>query len=202
MARTTRIVAVSGSLRRLSINSALLREMASLAPSGVAVDILSPGGLPLFNPDREADLPLAVALFRKRLAAADALIIASPEYAHGVSGVIKNALDWLVASEDFAGKPVAVLNAAPRAHHADVALREILSTMSARVVEDASITVRLPKVEQPMATSFDPAIRENLANALAALVMATNRKMAGVPNDEPRQGARGCDLWRDRAQSL
>lgn len=179
MARTTRIVALSGSLRSLSINTALLREVAALAPDGVAVEIVSSGRLPLFNPDREADLPRAVTVFRKRLAAADALIIASPEYAHGVSSVIKNALDWLVASEDFAGKPVAVLNAAPRAHHADAALREILSTMSAHIVEDASITLQLPKVEQFMATSFQPAIREELANTLATLVAAARRIMAG-----------------------
>ena len=64
------------------------------------------------------------------------MIIASPEYAHGVSGVLKNALDWLVGSDGFAGKPVLILNAAPRARHAIVALREILATMSAQIVDE------------------------------------------------------------------
>ena len=80
---------------------------------------------------------------RIKLAAADALIIASPEYAHGVSGAMKNALDWLVSFEPFVYKPVAVFNASPRAHHGDDALREILKTMPAIIVEPASIDIPL-----------------------------------------------------------
>ncbi|CAN5331715.1 NADPH-dependent FMN reductase [soil metagenome] len=167
MARATRIVALSGSLRQLSVNTALLREMAALARSDVVVEIVPLDALPLFNPDLEPDLPHAVAAFRGQVAEADALIIASPEYAHGISSVIKNALDWLVACEDFAGKAVAVLNAAPRATHADAALREILSTMAAYIVDKASITLPLPS-----AAPRDTTTRENLADALAALVAA------------------------------
>lgn len=77
------------------------------------------------------------------VAAADALLIASPEYAHGVTGTIKNALDWLVGFEGFAGIPVAVLNASPRAHHADDALRETLRTMATIVVEEPSVSLPL-----------------------------------------------------------
>jgi NAD(P)H-dependent FMN reductase len=101
------------------------------------------GDLPLFNPDCEADPPDVVTNFRAQVAKADALLIASPEYAHGVTGTIKNALDWLVSFEPFAYKPVGILNASPRAHHADAALREILRTMAAVVVEPASITIPL-----------------------------------------------------------
>lgn len=72
--------------------------------------------LPLFNPDIEATQLAVVARFRERLIAADAVIIASPEYAHGVTGSIKNALDWMVGCEAFVNKPVALLNASPRAH--------------------------------------------------------------------------------------
>ncbi|MEG3146208.1 NADPH-dependent FMN reductase [Sphingomonas sp. RT2P30] len=184
MARATRIVAVSGSLRRQSVNMALLLEIAARAPAGVAVEIVSLEALPLFNPDLEPDQPHAVAAFRRRIAAADALIIASPEYAHGVSGVIKNALDWLVSCEDFAGKPVAVLNAAPRAHHADAALREILSTMAAQIVEEASISVPPPNAAPPVAAPFHPGVGETLTNALAALVAAARRTMPGeISND-------------------
>jgi chromate reductase len=181
MARETRIVALSGSLRRLSVNTALLREMAALAPSDVVVEIVPIDALPLFNPDLEPDLPRAVAALRGRIAAADALIIASPEYAHGISSVIKNALDWLVACEDFAGKAVAMLNAAPRATHADAALREILSTMAARIVDEASITIPLPST-----ALRDPAIREHLAHALATLVAASRRTTTISTDDPPR----------------
>ncbi len=138
-----KIVTLSGSLRAGSINSALLKTVARLAPRGVVVAAANIGVLPLFNPDLEATLPRAVMQFHAQISAADALIIASPEYAHGVSGVIKNALDWLVGLEGFAGKPVAVVNAAPRASHADAALRETLVTMAAVVVNGRSFMAPL-----------------------------------------------------------
>ncbi len=139
-----RILAISGSLRAASVNSALLRAVRALAPKGIAVELYSGvGALPLFNPDLEADLPSAVAHFHGQVAAADALLIASPEYAHGVTGTIKNALDWLVGFEPFVFKTVAVLNASARASHSDAALRETLKTMNAHLVEDASVTIPL-----------------------------------------------------------
>lgn len=134
-----KLLALSGSLRAASINAALLRVIAQLAPADIFVAAFDIGTLPLFNPDREVQLPVAVARLHAAVVAADALIIASPEYAHGVTGAIKNALDWLVGLETFAGTPVAVLNASPRAHHADAALRETLVTMSAQIVESASV---------------------------------------------------------------
>lgn len=137
-----RFLALSGSLRAASINCALLRAVARLAPDGIDVQLFDGlGQLPLFNPDLETNLPAAVARLYDAVATADALIIASPEYAHGVTGTIKNALDWLVSFESFVHKRVAVLNASPRAHHADAALRETLKTMSAIIVESASVTL-------------------------------------------------------------
>jgi chromate reductase, NAD(P)H dehydrogenase (quinone) len=136
------ILALSGSLRAASLNSALLRAAARLAPAETAVTVyMGLGDLPLFNPDLE--VPAGVARLYAQLAEADALLIASPEYAHGVTGTIKNALDWLVGYEGFAGMPVAVLNTSPRAHHADKALRETLKTMAAVLVEEASVSLLL-----------------------------------------------------------
>jgi chromate reductase len=140
-----RVLAISGSLRAASINSALLRAAARLAPPEIEVILCSViGELPLFNPDLEVQVPPDVARFRAEVALADALLIASPEYAHGVTGAIKNALDWLVSFEPFVNKPVAVLNASSRAQHADLALRETLRTMSAVIVEAASVNIPLP----------------------------------------------------------
>jgi chromate reductase, NAD(P)H dehydrogenase (quinone) len=137
-------LAICGSLRAASINAALLRAAARLSPPEMQVRQLSRlGELPLFSPDLEHDLPVQIAAYHAEIASADALLIASPEYAHGVTGAIKNALDWLVSFEPFINKPVAVLNASPRAHHADDALRETLRTMSAVVVEQASIPIPL-----------------------------------------------------------
>jgi chromate reductase len=138
------ILALSGSLRARSINSALLRAAARLAPSQMRIRVfLGLGDLPLFNPDLEASCPGSVRTFQHAVAEADALLIASPEYAHGVTGTIKNALDWLVSFEPFVGKTVAVLNASPRSQHADSALRETLTTMSAVIVEPASASIPL-----------------------------------------------------------
>ena len=138
-----RVLAISGSLRASSINSALLRAAARLAPPEVQISLLCGAGeLPLFNPDLELLLPSAVVALHARILAADALLIASPEYAHGVTGTVKNILDWLVSFEPFVYKPVAVLTHR-RAHHADSALRETLKTMSAVIVEAASVSIPL-----------------------------------------------------------
>lgn len=164
------LLTLSGSLRAASINSALLRVMARLAPNGVVVTAFDVGTLPLFNPDLEAQLPVTVTRLHAAVAATDALIIASPEYAHGVTGAIKNALDWLVGIETFAGTPVAVLNASPRARHADAALRETLVTMSANIVETASIGFALLGAgmsEVDMAR--DPGIAASVATVIAEL---------------------------------
>jgi chromate reductase len=141
---STQILAISGSLRSASLNTALLRAAACVAPAGMHLELFDGlGTLPLFNPDIEATDPPAVANFRTRLLAADGILIASPEYAHGISGVMKNALDWMVGCETFINKPVALFNTSLRAVHAQAAIREILTTMSARIVEEASISVPL-----------------------------------------------------------
>jgi len=137
------ILAISGSLRVASLNSMLLRAVKRLAPGDIHVDLYGGlGALPLFNPDREAlGPPAAVAELRSRIISSHAVLIASPEYAHGVSGPIKNALDWMVGNESFVNKPVGLLNASPRASIAQAALREILTTMSACVVSAACVNV-------------------------------------------------------------
>jgi NAD(P)H-dependent FMN reductase len=128
------------------------------------------GSLPPFNADLEPDPPRSVTLFREAVGAADGLIIASPEYAHGISGVLKNALDWLVGYERFVAMPVAVINTSPRAHHAYDSLLEVLKTMSARLVAEASISVPLLGgcVTEAQILST-PDIARQIRSALAAL---------------------------------
>jgi NAD(P)H-dependent FMN reductase len=171
MAAIMKVLAISGSLRAASINSALLRAAARLAPPGMEIVFFRDAGrLPLFNPDLESQVPVTVAAMRQAVATADALLIASPEYAHGVTGTIKNLLDWLVSYEPFVEKRVAVLNASPRARHADAALRETLRTMSAVLVEDACVPIPLLGAgldEDAMIASTE--VSAAIARALAAL---------------------------------
>jgi chromate reductase, NAD(P)H dehydrogenase (quinone) len=166
-----RILALAGSLRAASINVAACEAAAVLAPRGCEVVLHGLGELPLFNPDLEARMPAPVQRLRAAVGEADALWIASPEYAHGISGVLKNALDWLVSDERFPGKPVALINTSPRACHAWDATAETLRTMSARLVPGACVTLPLLGWHDNRDSILaDPALCAQVAAALAALV--------------------------------
>lgn len=176
------VLAISGSLRAASINSALLRAVARLAPADISVELYRDlGKLPLFNPDIEADYPTVIARLREQLNAADAVLIASPEYAHGVTGAMKNLLDWMVGCEAFVYKPVALLNASPRAVHAIASIRETLQTMSARIVEEASITVPIMgnRGLDEAGIVAHPEISAALRAALQQLKSSTTRLQSG-----------------------
>jgi len=171
---SVRILAISGSLRASSSNSALVRAVAALAPSDADVRIYAGlAQLPHFNPDLDdGNEPRAVAEFRQQLREADALLISSPEYAHGVPGVLKNALDWVVGSGELIDKPIALINASPRATYAYASLLETLTTMTARIVRDASITVAVSgRLKDESEICCDPIVAPALRVALAALMM-------------------------------
>jgi chromate reductase len=139
------ILAISGSLRYASTNTTLLNAAGTLAPKNMELLVYSGlGDLPHFNPDLDIQpAPLAVAEFRSQLCRSAGVIISSPEYAHGVPGVLKNALDWLVASGELYEKPVALFSASPRGSYAQASLTETLNVMMARVVPEACISVPL-----------------------------------------------------------
>lgn len=170
-----RLLAISGSLRAVSTNTALLQAATLLAPVGMRVTLYDGiGGLPHFNPDLDMDpAPPAATAWREAVRAADGLLISSPEYARGVPGSLKNAFDWLVSSDAFPGKRVAFLHASDRAVAAPAALRLILETMSARLVDAATITVPLLGKQTDAADlAADPAIAAKIRDALAAFAAA------------------------------
>ena len=140
-----RILAISGSLRAASTNTAALQAAAILAPAGTSIVLYRDlGNLPHFNPDLDTDdPPEGVRALRHEIGRCNGLLICSPEYAHGVPGSLKNALDWLVSSFEFPEKPVALINTSQRAVHAQAQLTEILRTMSARLIDRSSITLPL-----------------------------------------------------------
>ena len=162
-----KVLAISGSLRRIS-SSALLRAAILLAPKGMEITLYEGlGSLPHFNPDLEGQEPPSVLDFRAWLQAADGVLICSPEYAHGVPGVLKNALDWVVGSGETVDKPFALLNNSSRSTHAQASLWEILKTMASRMISEASVTIpidgkRLDAESIVTHPEFAPAIRQAL----------------------------------------
>lgn len=148
-----RVLALSGSLRAGSYNTAALRAAAELAPDGMAVEIADLGGLPLFNEDVErAGWPPSAVELARLATASDALLIATPEYNHSFSAAIKNALDLLSRSppgfpprtEVLAGKPVALLGAsAGRAGsgRAQLHLRQVLTYLNMRAVNRPEVLI-------------------------------------------------------------
>ena len=114
------IIGISGSLRARSLNAALLRVAAGLAPAGVTIEIESIKGIPLYDGDLEASsgLPAAVVALKDRIAAADGLLLVTPEYNNSIPGVFKNAIDWLSRPDTdiarvFGSKPVGMMGASP-----------------------------------------------------------------------------------------
>lgn len=168
------IVAISGSLRAASSNAAVLRAAAHLAPPGVEVSLYAGlAELPHFNPDDDDTPGPAVEQWRTLLRAADGLLFSSPEYAHGVPGSLKNALDWVVGSGELERKPLGLINASPRATHAQASLTETLRMMSATLVPGACIVLPVSGRELDAAGIVaDPELAAGLRAALEALVTA------------------------------
>ena len=109
------VLGISGSLRKSSNNSGLLRAANELLPEGMTLEIFDLSAIPLYNNDLLAEgLPPAVQEFKARIAAADALLIATPEYNYSIPGVLKNAIDWAsrpLNESPFSGKPLAIMGA-------------------------------------------------------------------------------------------
>jgi chromate reductase len=164
-----RILAISGSLRAASSNTATLQAAILLAPAGIEVTLYTGlGSLPHFNPDLDTDdPPESVKALRHEIGLSRGLLICSPEYAHGIAGSMKNVLDWLVGSIEFPEKPIALINTSQRAIHAPAQLREVLTTMSARLVDEASITLPLwGRTLDAAAIASDPVLSKKLETAL------------------------------------
>lgn len=183
---TIRLLAVSGSLRAASSNTALLRAAARLAPGSVEVALYEGlAALPHYNPDLDdfdgGGAPPEVADLRSRLGASDGLIISSPEYVHGVPGAMKNAIDWVVSSGELYGKPTALLNASMVARYAYESLVEVLTTGDADIVGEASVRVGLPTNRIGEAGILaDPGLSGTLRAAVAALTRAIEAGRAGA----------------------
>ncbi len=143
-------LAVSGSARLASTNTAMLRALQSAGGSVHAVTIYDCiGELPVFSPDLEyPNPPKQVAEFAKAIEDADGLIFASPEYVRSIPGGLKNALDWLVSRNELTGKPIVLAHASHRGDDMLRQLRIVLGTVSERFNEDLFLRFDLMKLSQ------------------------------------------------------
>lgn len=143
MKPTKKILAISGSLRAGSSNHAILRYLGRLAPGNIEYTIYDGlSQLPHFDPGLDNDdPPETVTALRKLLSEADGIIICTPEYAYGVPGSLKNALDWTVSSGSLVDKPLALITASTGGQNAHAALLLILGALSANVLEDATLLI-------------------------------------------------------------
>lgn len=164
-------LAISGSLRAASTNSALVAALARNASPGCRVTVYDRlGRLPIFNPDDEGErTPLAASELIDAVTQADDVIVSCPEYAHGVPGGLKNALDWLVSRDAAVEKPAMLVHASPRSLFARAALTEIMRTMSFALCEDVLEIALLGKEPPEVETILSkPENRLAMHNALSA----------------------------------
>jgi len=172
-----RVLGVAGSLRRGSFNRALLRAATELAPDGMAITIFDGlAAIPPYNADVEAEGdPPPVAAWKSAIAAADALLIATPEYNYGVPGVLKNAIDWASrppGKSVLNGKPAAIMGATPGATgttRAQLALRQsFVFTNTCALLQPEVLVARVHEKIDAAGRVTDAATRELVAQLLAA----------------------------------
>ncbi|WP_232281547.1 NADPH-dependent FMN reductase [Sagittula stellata] len=140
-------LAISGSARRLSTNTAMLRAVADIGRPDHVISVFDRvGDLPVFSPDLETDpLPDAVQIFVDQIQGCDGLIISSPEYVRAIPGGLKNAIDWLVSRDEIIHKPIALMHSSHRGDDVLAQLRIVLATVSTRFSSDLFLRFELMK---------------------------------------------------------
>jgi chromate reductase len=172
-----RILGFAGSLRRASYNRGLIRGAAADAPTGIVVEVFDLGDIPLYNQDVEdAGEPASVVAFKAAMARSDALLVATPEYNHGVPGVLKNAIDWASrprVTSPLGDKPVAVMGASPgrgSTARAQAQLRDAFVFTGACVMPQPELLVGgAGEHFDDDGNVMDPALRASLVELVEAL---------------------------------
>ena len=180
-----KILGLSGSLRRDSHNTRLLRAAGSLLPEGTELAVFDRlGEIPPFNEDDEHTPPAAVAALKEAIAAADGLLVATPEYNHSIPGVLKNALDWVsrpVAETPLRGKPAAVIGASTSlfgAVWAQAETRKVLGATGAKAIDRELPVAQADEALGADGLPLEPDARESLQATLDELVELARANVA------------------------
>jgi chromate reductase, NAD(P)H dehydrogenase (quinone) len=170
------ILAISGSLRKQSYNSAALRAAQQLAPGDVKIALADISAIPLYNDDlRLAGLPASVVSLGEEIATADAVMIATPEYNYSIPGVLKNAIDWVskIPDQPFSRKPVAILGASMGAigtARSQYDLRKVFVFLNAHVLNQPEIMIASAQTRFDADGNLtDEKTRELIAKQIVAL---------------------------------
>lgn len=182
-----KVLGISGSLRKGSFNTALLRAAVELAPAGMTIEEHSLADIPLYNEDvREAGYPAPVQALRHAVATADALLFVTPEYNFSIPGVLKNAIDWVSRPPDppFAGKPAAIMSAAGGmlgGARAQYHLRQVFVFVDVHPLNKPEVIVpRAPDKFDAELRLTDEKTRKAVAAQLEALARWTQRLKGGA----------------------
>jgi NAD(P)H-dependent FMN reductase len=144
-----KVVAICGSTRQASINHRLITAIMDLSAASLDITVFDGiGNLPQFNPDNDGDnVTKEVSDFRQQLADAEGVIICTPEYAHGVPGALKNAIDWTISSSSFPHKPTMLITASTGGYYGHKALMETLRAIEAKNIENLQLVIPFAKTK-------------------------------------------------------
>ncbi|GCC52710.1 NADPH-dependent oxidoreductase [Chryseotalea sanaruensis] len=170
-----KILGVPGSLRADSSSNLILKVIASMIPKHVSFEIYDGiGSLPHFNDAK--DVPDSVIYFRNKVKESDGVLICTPEYAFGVPGSLKNALDWTVGSGEFFDKPVSLVTASSQGEKGHAALLLILEAISAKVINNGTLLIPSVRAKlDPSGNVKDQATITNLHKVIEALVQIIDK---------------------------
>lgn len=182
MAKLFNILGIAGSLRKESYNRAVLRAAQQLVPAGASMDTFDLAGIPGFNQDKEKNPPATVIELKKKIRAADAVLLVTPEYNYSIPGVLKNAIDW--ASRPYGdsawdGKPAAIMGASASmlgTGRAQYHLRQMMVWLNMHPLNNPEVMIsQADKKIDAQGTLTDEKARELMGKQLQALVVWTRR---------------------------
>jgi len=180
-----KILGIAGSLRKESYNRSLLQVATEVIPSNCTIEIFDLAGIPLYNQDIEVNLPAAVVELKKKVRAADAILIATPEYNYSIPGVLKNALDWgsrPYGDSCWDNKPVAIMGASAGLQgtsRAQYHLRQVFVYLNMHPVNKPEVMIPVAHEKFDKSNRLtDPKAREKISELLQALALFAKHRAA------------------------